>query len=368
MKILCPHCRQRILLQNVKPGRYAPACRHCGEPFALLVPKEADAAPVLAATPEELDRQIASSQATMAPESQAPNASEAVTLAGPPSPPADTAQDATIPEAPASEAPTLAGPSAPPSVAAASSTESSAVSGRLDGYELQSLIGRGGMGEVYLARQVSLDRHVAVKTLHPRWSRDPLFISRFTREAYAAAQLVHHNVVQIYDVGEDDGTNYFSMEYVRGTALSDRIRRDGAMDPEEAAGYVLQAARGLKFAHDHGMIHRDIKPDNLLLNEEGIVKVADLGLVKTPNESEADTGTGPAPTGVSTDANVTAASATMGTPAYMAPEQARDAATVDHRADIYSLGCTFYALLTGRVVFEGDTAAEVITRHATDAV
>src|SRR5262249_23998301 len=119
------------------------------------------------------------------------------------------------------------------------------------------------------------------------------FLVRFTREAYAAAQLVHHNVVQVYDIGEDQGVSYFSMEYVQGTTLGELVKKKGKLEAAEAAGYVLQAARGLKFAHDRGMIHRDIKPDNLLLNDQGVVKVADLGLVRTPGMVEQRKGQAP---------------------------------------------------------------------------
>lgn len=262
----------------------------------------------------------------------------------------------------AKTAPTPQRPSAP--AHAPSNAAAPALTGRLDGYEIQDLLGEGGMGAVYLARQLSLDRDVAIKTIKPEWSSNPGFLSRFTREAYAAAQLAHHNVVQIYDLGEDQQTHYFSMEYVRGRSLADLMRKQGPLDVEEAAGYILQAARGLKFAHDHGMVHRDIKPANLLINDQGVVKVADLGLVKTAAPDQA---TGTSAAKAAGDTHVTAAAA-MGTPAYMAPEQAQDAAHVDGRADIYALGCTFYALTTGRPLFEGSTAQELMSKHATAAV
>ncbi|MFW6059318.1 MAG: serine/threonine-protein kinase [Phycisphaeraceae bacterium] len=276
---------------------------------------------------------------TQAPTAAAPKPNPAPNAAQKPAPPKP---------APASTPPTPATP---------------ALTGRLDGYEIEKPIGEGGMGAVYLARQLSLDREVALKTIKPAWASNPNFLSRFTREAYAAAQLTHHNVVQIYDLGEDQQTHYFSMEYVRGRSLADLLRKQGPLDVEEAAGYILQAARGLKFAHDHGMVHRDIKPANLLINDQGVVKVADLGLVKTAAPDE----TASADPGSTGDPHATKAAA-MGTPAYMAPEQAHDAAHVDGRADIYALGCTFYALTTGRPLFEGNTAEELISKHATAAV
>jgi hypothetical protein len=248
----------------------------------------------------------------------------------------------------------------------------------IGGYKIIKELGRGAMGAVYLAKQVSLDRDVALKVIQAQWANDPTFIARFTREAYAAAQLNHHNMIQIYDLGSAGDVNYFSMEFVRGQTLSELIEKAGKLDPDVAIGYVLQAARGLEFAHNHGMVHRDVKPANLMVNENGIVKVADLGLVKTPqtdaqgdapNSAEAISRDTPAKRTLSTaTADVTLANVAMGTPAYMAPEQAENAAGVDHRADIYSLGCTLYVLLTGRPPFEGASALEVITKHRSEPV
>lgn len=236
------------------------------------------------------------------------------------------------------------------------------------GFEIETVLGRGGMGTVYLARQLSLDRPVALKVMSRRWASDPTFVARFTREAYAAARLNHPNLVQVYDIGDVESRRYFSMEYVEGRSLADVVRAAGKLDPETAVGYILQAARGLKHAHDRGMIHRDIKPDNLLLDLQGIVKVADLGLVKTPNLTrEEDSGEWgfEDKTGLKgLPANMTGARMALGTPAYMSPEQCRDAAAVDHRADIYSLGCTLYAMVTGQQPFDGKTAVELMTKHA----
>src|SRR5262249_23190986 len=141
----------------------------------------------------------------------------------------------------------------------------------LGNYEIIRQLGRGGMGAVYLARQVSLDRPVALKVMNAEWAQDPGFLVRFTREAYAAPQLAHHNIVQVYDIGCDRGLHYFSMEYVEGRSLADLLKARGKLAAEEAASYILQAARGLQFAHDRGMIHRDVKPDNLLLNDQGVI-------------------------------------------------------------------------------------------------
>src|SRR5262249_16810609 len=167
----------------------------------------------------------------------------------------------------------------------------------------------------------------------PRLARNAAFRTRFVREAYAAAQLVHHNVVQIYDIGTEAGTVFFSMEYVPGDSLSELLRRRGRLEVAEAVGYVFQAARGPKYAHERGRVHRDVKPDTLLLNDQGVIKIADLGLVRCQADAAAlDGGPAPGPAQGALTATVTQAQAALGTPAYMAPEQARDAAAVDHRA------------------------------------
>jgi serine/threonine protein kinase len=236
---------------------------------------------------------------------------------------------------------------------------------RLGGYRIIRLLGRGAMGAVYEAQQLSLDRLVALKTIRSRLSRNPSSLARFTREAYAAAQLTHHNVVQIYDFGEDAGKHFFSMEWVRGGPLDELIKEKGALDPKLAAGYALQAARGLQFAHRNGMVHRDIKPANLLLSEEGVVKVADLGLVKIPDQIDPDAeGRAASTSGMESGTQMTMQGTAVGTPAYMAPEQGVDAAGVDHRADIYSLGCTLFYMLAGRAPFDGSEVSEILEQHA----
>jgi eukaryotic-like serine/threonine-protein kinase len=236
---------------------------------------------------------------------------------------------------------------------------------RLGGYQLQRKIGAGAVGTVWLARQLSLDRDVALKVLRPSLSKDPQFVYRFTQEAFAAAQLVHHNIVQVYDCGSEKKVHFFSMEYVDAESLQSLVAREGRLDPEVAAGYILQAARGLKFAHDRGMVHRDIKPDNLLLNRNGIVKVADLGMVKRARTGqEPRTGQwAKALPSQAAPAQEPQASTMGGTPAYMSPEQVEDSSHVDARSDIYSLGCTFYYLLTGRPPFVTESVAALLGMH-----
>ncbi|MDY7227105.1 serine/threonine-protein kinase [Hyalangium rubrum] len=231
---------------------------------------------------------------------------------------------------------------------------------KLGGYQLIRRIGAGGMGTVWLASQLSLDREVAVKILRPGFAGDPQFVYRFTQEAFAAAQLIHHNIVQIYDCGSDKQIHFFSMEFVDGTTLLALLKRGAALEPEVATGYVLQAARGLKFAHERGMVHRDIKPDNLLLNNNGIVKVADMGLVKLARAARST----PRPV---TYIGKNPQEYAMGTPAYMAPEQVMNSSKVDARADIYSLGCTLYHLLTGRPPFVAESLNTVMDMHVKEA-
>ncbi|MEX0652742.1 MAG: protein kinase [Phycisphaeraceae bacterium] len=396
VEIHCPSCRYHIVIKGAKPGGYRPACPQCKQNFVMVVALVDHHRLVLLGESLEtlapvrgLERLAPASaqQAVAAGASPAePGPDGAVTVAGPPpvSGRHDGSGDATVTaqaEAPASRASNVGHQTVSHQGAAqadvtrtratfaqppASVVAAIELPARLDGYELTELLGRGGMGSVYLARQLSLDRLVAIKTINPEWAGDPVFLSRFTREAFAAAQLTHHNVVQIHDIGDDAETHFFSMEYVDGRSLADLIAETGKLDVEQAAGYILHAARGLRFAHDHGMVHRDIKPANLLINDEGVVKVADLGLVKTADESGLTRAGGPAHPG--TTSSALTSPTTMGTPAYIAPEQITDPSQVDARADIYSLGCTFYALVTGRPVFQGNTAEEVMSKHATETV
>lgn len=371
MAITCPYCAHKLNLKSAKPGRYRPKCPACAKQFLLWVPDEAGSACEA--------RELPSDTRVRDPEPVA-----AFTLAVPMAMNASregsgshaSGFEYTNPDPDKLEATRNPGEEDEPTIAPKPV---------IRGYAIASELGRGGMGTVYLATQLSLDRPVALKVMRKRWATDPVFVARFTREAFAAAQLSHPNIVHIHDIGVVEGTRFFSMEYVRGKSLSDLVRVEGKLDPETAVGYVLQAARGLKHAHDRGMIHRDVKPDNLLIDGQGLVKVADLGLVKTPTLSPSDDrrrGTGsrsgldplpPDMTGDMTGDWIALGTPTMtgdrialGTPAYMSPEQCRDAASVDHRADIYSLGCTLYVLVTGRPPFEGTTAAELMSKHTYD--
>jgi tRNA A-37 threonylcarbamoyl transferase component Bud32 len=202
--------------------------------------------------------------------------------------------------------------------------------------EIIELLGRGGMGAVYKARQMELDRLVAIKILPPEVSRAPAFSERFNREARAMARLGHPNIVAIHDIGRTtDGLFYFVMEYVDGVNLRQAIQA-GHMDPKQALSIVPQICDALQFAHDEGVVHRDIKPENILIDKRGRVKIADFGLAKLLGQEAADH-------------SLTATQQVLGTLRYMSPEQLEGTKTVDHRADIYSLGVVFYELLTGEL-------------------
>jgi tRNA A-37 threonylcarbamoyl transferase component Bud32 len=200
--------------------------------------------------------------------------------------------------------------------------------------EILELLGKGGMGAVYKARQRGLDRHVALKILPPEVGIDNAFSERFTREAKALAQLNHPNIVGVFDSGNVNGLYFFLMEYVDGVNLRQALRA-GNLKPAEALKIVPQICDALQFAHDEGVVHRDIKPENILLDKRGRVKIADFGLAKLFKAK--------------TDEALTGTHQIMGTPHYMAPEQIRGTRDVDHRADIYSLGVTFYEMLTGEL-------------------
>src|ERR1039458_9704135 len=217
--------------------------------------------------------------------------------------------------------------------------------------EILSLIGQGGMGAVYQARQKELDRIVALKILPPGIGQDAAFAERFTREAKALAKLNHPGIVTLYEFGRADGRLYFLMEYVDGVSLR-QLLNAGRVSPREALAIVPQICDALQYAHDQSIVHRDIKPENILLDRRGRVKVADFGLGKLvagtqqpliPSLSPPD-GEREAASPALTDAGKI-----MGTPQYMAPEQFERPGEVDHRADIYALGIVFYQMLTGEM-------------------
>src|ERR1035441_1627838 len=202
-------------------------------------------------------------------------------------------------------------------------------------FEILELLGQGGMGAVYKARQPTLDRLVALKILPPQASGDSGFADRFTREARALARLSHPNIVAVHEFGQAGGLHYFVREYVEGLTLR-QLEQAGKLTPREAMKIIPQICDALQFAHDEGIVHRDIKPENVMLDRKGGVKIADFGLAKI---------LGLEPEGM----RLTGAKDVMGTPHYMAPEQIEHPQEVDHRADLYSLGVVFYEMLTGEL-------------------
>jgi serine/threonine protein kinase len=211
-------------------------------------------------------------------------------------------------------------------------------------YEILDEIGAGGMGKVFKARHRRMNRLVALKILPPKAVASEESVKRFHREIEAVARLEHANIVIAYDAGEASGVHYLVMQYVDGQDLAKVLRHEGPLPVAQAIDYIFQAAKGLEYAHAQGVIHRDLKPSNLFRDAHGTVKVLDLGLARLVEGSAGE---------VSEDA-LTASNQVMGTPEYMAPEQADDTHQADHRCDIYSLGCTLFCLLTGRAPYGGD--------------
>ena len=215
-----------------------------------------------------------------------------------------------------------------------------------DRYELEELVGTGGMSSVYRAHDRLLERDVALKVLHQQFTDETDYVERFRREARSVAQLSHPNIVTVIDRGEQDDRQFIVFEYVAGENLKALVEREGPLPEEDAVRLALQIARALGFAHEHGLVHRDVKPQNVLLNGDGQAKVTDFGIARSLDVKGGLTQTG----------------TVMGTSDYIAPEQARGS-RVDAQSDIYSLGAVLYELLTGEVPFSGDNFVAVAMQH-----
>ncbi len=219
---------------------------------------------------------------------------------------------------------------------------------KITGYKILGKLGAGAMATVYKAKQISLDRMVAIKKLPEKYSQNPQFIERFFAEGRAAASLNHPNIVQAFDVGNEGDLYYFVMEYVEGRTVHDDITKHKRYTEGEAINIVIQVAEALEHAHTRGLIHRDVKPKNIMITKEGVVKLADMGLARAISDKEA--------------AEAEAGRA-FGTPYYISPEQIRGEKDIGPPADIYSLGATLYHMVTGSVPYEGKNPSAVMHKH-----
>jgi serine/threonine protein kinase len=217
---------------------------------------------------------------------------------------------------------------------------------QIGGYRLVRRIGEGGMGEVYLAEQLSMHRTVAIKILHQKWADDEEFRKRFLLEARAAGKLSHPNIIQVYDVGKYQGLYYFSMEYIDGVTVDDLIRHEGPIGLEKVLDVTLQVCEALDYLSDQGIVHRDIKPANIMVMKDGTVKLADFGFIQQ----------------AMVDRELMQEGTTIGTPDYISPEQARGERDLDVRSDIYSLGASVFHMLAGKTMYSG-SCSSVMRAH-----
>lgn len=335
MVIHCPKCRHAIRLVDIRPGRFEPTCPRCKTTFRLTIPAEG-AEP----TVEPIDPAAAAAAPSI----------EAIPTT------LETIDDEAVED-----------------VSFRFNRLPRGVPRLLGGCFVLKLLGHGPRGKTLLARPLSLAPPVVLKLISADRQRDAVFVERHLREALAASRLSSPHLARIVDIGRDRHAVYTAIEYVPGASLADEIVRRGRVEPLLAASWILQAARGLAEAHAQEIHHRDIKPQNLRLNRDGLIVVDDLGLETTPSLAAAESRLdridrkGPAGRGstVSRDAApaLSVERVAIGTPGYMAPEQARDALVVDGRADVYSLGCVFYELVTGRPPFSKPTATELLASH-----
>jgi len=231
--------------------------------------------------------------------------------------------------------------------------ESKVAAHKIPGYKIVGKLGAGAMAVVYKARQLSLNRMVAIKILPKRFSENPEYVERFYKEGQAAGRLNHPNIVQAIDVGEAGGYHYFVMEYVEGKTIADDLTAGSVFEEAEALDIIIQVANALAHAHACSIIHRDVKPKNIMISTNGAVKLADMGLARETTDIEAAQ---------------SEAGKAYGTPYYIAPEQIRGKIDIDGRADIYGLGATLYHMLTGRVPFMAENSADVLSAGVSEVI
>lgn len=229
------------------------------------------------------------------------------------------------------------------------SRDAKAIGHRIGGYEILQKIGEGGLGVVYRARQLSMGRDVALKVLHEKWVADEEFRKRFLVEARLVGRLSHQNLIQVYDVGRYKNTYYYSMEFIDGETIEDLIDHNGPMHVLQSLDIIFQMVRAIQYLNQFNIVHRDIKPGNIMLSKIGTAKLGDFGFVKSNLENI-----------ISSEGEI------LGTPDYISPEAALGETDLDFRSDVYSLGATFYHMLTGDAVFKG-SPSEVMDKHITDS-
>jgi predicted Ser/Thr protein kinase len=319
LKLYCPFCRVEYPMDSYQRGS-THKCTRCME-LLILAEAESPVNPVESSPIE-----------AMAPASAAELAERA----------------APSPEAPAHGSGASRGSRGENPESSPEAERDSYIGKVFGGCQILDKVAHGGMGVVYKARQLNLGRTVAVKILSGELARDSTFVRRFIQEARSAAQLSHGNIVHINDVGEYQGVFYFVMEYVDGNNLKELLQTEEVLGVPRVLEIITQVCHALRHSHSRGIIHRDIKPENIMLTREGVVKLADLGLAKRVSAEN--------------NLGLTHAGSILGTPFYMAPEQAKDFSSVDHRSDIYSLGVTMYRALTGKVPYDGRSPIEVMIK------